>query len=210
MTYRNLCTSFMTSGAKRQKNTGKSIIKKEINAFWHFKNVNEIQGKSTLRYLKLQEGSTKFPHQLWLGSKTSPRASQKSIIKAKILTDTYRLQSNKAKFNKYEVDPTCILCKKDSETLEHFVLNCEALNEKRDPYIDNIIRSIQNSDMNTRSIDTLDKRKLMELILDCSSILFTQSKRQNDRTRMQIESIGRDLLFTIHSHRASLLRNIAA
>ena len=196
--------------SEKAKKHWKNIIKKEINAFWHFKNVNEIQGKSTLRYLKLQEGSTKYPHQLWLGSKTSPRVSHKSIIKAKILTDTYRLQSNKAKFNKYEVDPTCILCKKDSETLEHFVLNCEALKEKRDPYIDNILRSIQNSDIDTRSIDTLDKRKLMELILDCSSIPFTQNKRQNDLTRMQIESIGRDLLFTIHSHRASLLRNIAA
>ena len=98
--------------SEKAKTTGKNIIKKEINAFWHFKNLNKIQGKSTLRYLKLQEGSTKYPHQLWLGSKTSPKASHKSTIKAKILTDTYRLQSNNAKFNKYEVDPTCVLCKK--------------------------------------------------------------------------------------------------
>ena len=39
----------------------------------------------------------------------NPIDVEQAAIKAKILTGTYTLQSNRAKFNQHEVDPTCLL-----------------------------------------------------------------------------------------------------
>ena len=84
----------------RSKQYWKRVMKRHVDSFWHFQNQQEVNEKSTLSHFKLQENSARFPHQLWLGSKYSPSASRKAAIKAKIVTNTYRLQSNKAKFNK--------------------------------------------------------------------------------------------------------------
>ena len=42
-------------------------------------------------------------------------------MKAKFLTGTYTLQSNKAKFNQFCVNPQCPLCKKLPGTREQFI-----------------------------------------------------------------------------------------
>ena len=75
-----------------------------------------------------------YRYQVWAGSKHSPFASQKAIVKAKLLTGTLRLQANRAKFNSHEVDPTCKLCEGGPENEQHFVLECPVLEEKRKPY----------------------------------------------------------------------------
>ena len=50
----------------------------------------------------------------------------KSNIKVKIITGTYTLQANGARFNQHLVSPTCLLCNNDSEDREHLVLHCTA------------------------------------------------------------------------------------
>ena len=59
-------------------------------------------------------------------------------IKAKLLTGSYTLQANKARFNQYDVNPTCIVCKQEPEAegREHFLLRCEGLADTRTIYID--------------------------------------------------------------------------
>ena len=42
-------------------------------------------------------------------------AIKKAGFKAKLMTGTYVLQSNRAKFNQFSVDPTCLLCNDDAE-----------------------------------------------------------------------------------------------
>ena len=51
-------------------------------------------------------------------------AIKKAGFKAKLMTGTYVLQSNRAKFNQYSVDPTCLLCGDDAEDMIHFLLKC--------------------------------------------------------------------------------------
>ena len=41
-------------------------------------------------------------------------------VKARILTNTYTLQSNRAKYNQHRVNDTCQLCKTGTEDREHF------------------------------------------------------------------------------------------
>ena len=101
----------------RSKQYWKRVMKRHVDSFWHFQNQQEVNGKSTLSHFKLQENSARIPHQLWLGSKYSPSASRKAAIKANIVINTYRIQSNKAKFNKYEVNPICVMCDERDETL---------------------------------------------------------------------------------------------
>jgi hypothetical protein len=48
-----------------------------------------------------------------------------------LVTGTYILQSKKARYNQYAVDPTCLLCKNGPETSVHFLMECKALQEAR-------------------------------------------------------------------------------
>jgi hypothetical protein len=56
-------------------------------------------------------------------------------IKLKLLTGAYILQSNRIKMHKNELNALCLLCEKDGETIEHFILDCEQLKEVREPII---------------------------------------------------------------------------
>ena len=49
-----------------------------------------------------------------------------SIVRARITTGTYTLQSNRHTLNKKIVDPTCPLCQLEEEDLRHMVCWCPA------------------------------------------------------------------------------------
>ena len=89
------------------------------------------------------------------------------------------------------------------ETREHFILTCKALSQKKGPIsrLTNILTPILgNLDTNTE--------KLFELIVDCSSTRLDSNLTENNNIQSQIESIGRDLLYTLHCQRATMLRHI--
>ena len=65
-------------------------------------------------------------------------AIKKAGIKARLMTGTYVLQSVRAKFNQYSVDPAYLLCGENPEDHEHFLLWCRSLTESRDPFIKTI------------------------------------------------------------------------
>ena len=54
------------------------------------------------------------------------------------MTGTYVLQSVRAKFGQYTVDPTCLLCDENPEDHKHFLMRCRSLSESRDPFIKTI------------------------------------------------------------------------
>jgi hypothetical protein len=56
----------------------------------------------------------------------------------KLITGTYRLQTSKAAIKKNGNDCICLICGKDDETVEHFILQCPALSTVRDPVITEI------------------------------------------------------------------------
>ena len=45
-----------------------------------------------------------------------------------LMMDSYILQFNRQKVNKPQINPTCLLCKRTRVTLEHYILDCPALN----------------------------------------------------------------------------------
>ena len=68
---------------------------------------------------------------LWLGSAVR-YSSKKAGITARLMAGAYVLQSVRAKFNQYSVDPTCLLCGENPEDHEHFLLRCRSLTGSRD------------------------------------------------------------------------------
>ena len=73
----------------------------------------------------------------------SQSANTQDIIRIpsrlKIATRSYILQQNRAIYSKHLISATCNLCKNADETLQHFILCCEALQDIREPLINRII-----------------------------------------------------------------------
>ena len=88
--------------------------------------------------------------------------------KTKIVTGTYVLQTNRTSFNQNQTSPSCLLCKGDSETAEHFLLQCPALNSVRQPILEDIVQAFQGLDI---PLDTDNNGQLMQLLLDSTAVL---------------------------------------
>jgi hypothetical protein len=69
-------------------------------------------------------------HPVWKNLDT-PMDIKRATTKARLLCGVYILQSNRAAFNQFRVDPTCPLCRQGNENLRHFLLACSALHAAR-------------------------------------------------------------------------------
>ena len=70
------------------------------------------------------------PHHAWTTFDPNTKDVQRAAVKARMITGTYMLQEQKAKFYS-DQDASCPLCDQESETLEHFLLRCQQLDETR-------------------------------------------------------------------------------
>ena len=99
----------------------KGIVKRSINTYWNTKLQLDCQSKSSLSLLSttsLEMGKT---HIVWDSINNSVRDVRQAITKARMLTGTYMLQTLKSKFNQSEVDPTCPICRLETETITHVI-----------------------------------------------------------------------------------------
>jgi hypothetical protein len=67
-------------------------------------------------------------HIVWDSINNSVRDVRKAITKTRMLTGTYMIQTLKSKFNQAEVDPTCPICRLETETMTHVITSCPVLN----------------------------------------------------------------------------------
>lgn len=111
------------------------MVKTTVESYWTEELRNEAEQRSTLNYCTkaiLQVGRT---HPVWSTVESNTTDVKKGICKARLLTGTYLLQTNKAKFNKYEVEDTCPLCRLEPEDREHMITRCPAFSSFREKYI---------------------------------------------------------------------------
>ena len=92
------------------KNAWKQIVDNQINTYWVDKIKLEASEKSSLRFLNTQKHEIGEVHYVWKNAGFNLMAGKKAGKKARLVTGTYVLQSNCAKFNQYSVNPTCLLC----------------------------------------------------------------------------------------------------
>ena len=61
--------------------------------------------------------------------------TEKAMVKAKLMTGTYRLQGERSNLSKGQQSPICNLCRISEEDASHFLLHCITQQHKRDPYL---------------------------------------------------------------------------
>ena len=71
-------------------------------------------------------------HKVWESIQPNMQDVKRGHVKARQLTGTYMFQSTKSRFNSWDVDPQCPLCRLESVDLQHFILRCPALAVARD------------------------------------------------------------------------------
>ena len=101
---------------------------------------------------------------------------------------------NRTVFNQNQIEPTCLLCKTEDETIEHFLLHCTALSSVRQPNID-IIRDSYIS-LHDHQL-THNSSSLLQTVLDCSAFCQIIPKR-NQHVLETIEFHSRRLYHTLH------------
>lgn len=177
------------------KSGWKRTVKQRVEAYW----AEVFQSRATLYpslgYLNCKSykpGVRPTVIQDPSGVKDVPRIHTKT----RLLTGTYILQTNRASFNQNQIDPVCLLCKKENETLEHFILHCDALEHIKSP----IISDIQKICNETGVISDLNNsNNMLQLILDCSVILSDGETRDIDIKL--IERQTRRLCHALHVER---------
>ena len=109
-------------------------------------------------------------------------AIEKAGIKARLMTGTYVLQSNRAKFNQYSVYQTCLLCDDDPEDQEHFLLKCHSLSETRDPFIE-MIRHVLTEYLGIAEQQKIckDSNLFVVLILVCTAVVLKRRSRSPNK-----------------------------
>ena len=136
-------------------------------------------------------------------------AIKKAGFKAKLMTGTYVLQSNRTKFNQYSFDSTCLLCGDDTEDMIHFLLKCRCLSKPRDQFMEKI-SSILIEYQGTKEQKEIFKDFDLQaaLILDCTAINLTASEARREDFLHNVESVSRGFCYALHCRRFSLLNNM--
>ena len=126
------------------------------------------------------------------------------LVKNKILTGSYILQTSRVKFNQNEVNPMCQLCWDAEETFEHFLLNCKALDTVRNP----AIADIQNVLRDLLVVCPVASRFSLLLVIDSSVIHDGQFDEITNELYELVDTVhyhSRRLIYILHAKRYSIL-----
>ena len=178
----------------------KRFIKLHVKSWWNQHLFEDAKDRSTLQLLDLSlinAGETHFMY---------PRTGSSQLrtaiaFRTKMLTGTYTLQSNTAKFNKYQVDPTCLLCKKAPETTTHFILECQQLEKTRKPLLSEIDHHLRELSLSLPT-EKLTRCKCLLNIGPSKKLPFDK----NARVKLSVLSNRVSLLcLKLHNERYQLL-----
>ena len=122
-------------------------------------------------------------------------------IKLKLLTDTYILQSKRIRMYKNETDPKCLLCAKEEENIEYFILNCKSLSKVRNTILQEIILTTFNK--LGIEFDELSASEKLQHILDITHNYKT--KKLSPASVVEIERLTRRLLYQLHIARYKVI-----
>ena len=112
-----------------------TMVNMAIKDYWERSMLRDATSKSTLSLLIIETLAVGHPHPAWTYVQCQMKDIACARIKCKLLTGTYMLQTNRAKFNANDVDPTCPLCKEDLEDTTHFIASCSASHHVRSRYL---------------------------------------------------------------------------
>ena len=145
----------------------KSLIKRHIDEYVRTQWLHEP--KSSLKYLNIQFLHVGEIHQSLRTLPNDVRTVKRAYPKLRLLTGTYILQENRAKFNQYTIDDTCTLCRANAETRVHFLVECSRFSNLRQGFIQSMRNILMTSNTKSRIDEVLaNPEKSTQLILDSS------------------------------------------
>lgn len=99
------------------KNQVSSKVHQHVETIWK----EDFASKSSLKYLNPNSVRVGRVHQIYAYVNNSTFDIRRAEMKSRLLTGKYTLQSNRARFNQFNVNPHCPLCNKQAETREHII-----------------------------------------------------------------------------------------
>ena len=170
------------------KSTFKTLIRKKVLDFWQVEMRYEAKLKPSLTYFKPEFMSLQKPHPLWTTSGSNPFEINKALVVAKLMSGRYRTDWLARHWSKDNKSGFCVLCpgKNIVGSIEHLLVSCEALSEKRDALIkywrqqteDNFhLQTLFNSKLSSAESClvqfVLDPSVVPEVIVGCQGKQFT-------------------------------------
>lgn len=121
----------------QKKTCWKNLVKNATSNYWYKEWFKDKIEKSSIQY-QLQNNPIHNPHNIWKVVNHRSKDVKKAQVKVKLITNTYSLQSLRAKYNQHAVKPTCVICDEGDEDIEHFILKCKGLNTTRMVYLEKL------------------------------------------------------------------------
>lgn len=176
----------------------KRQFSKSVDSYWVKRLIFETTLYPSLKFLNTKKFQPGKCHQLLKVTSGSDREATRLPVKLKIATGTYILQSNRATFNQNPVKATCLLCNNQDESLDHFLLDCEKLQDVRSPILSDLLHACEviRQGLDIEVLDT----SLLEIIVDSSCLLdIYPSLKSEDIHMVQFHSVR--LCYTLHTVR---------
>ena len=159
-----------------------------------------------MQYLDIKDKPIGKKCQVWKFVPNNTLEVKKGEFKARLVTRTYTLQTDRAKFTGTNETETCLLCKSSAEDTNHFLLECTALQQERERHL-TVLKSYVKRNINDGILETIGNHNLMaQFILDCSSDTIRRLVHLRELTCKDIENITRTLCYSLHTKRATLLQ----
>lgn len=184
----------------------KNLVNRAVLSFWTEKihSLKSLYG--TLKYLNCENSRLGKMHPLLQIACQSAHEITRIPVKMKILTGTYILQTNRARFNAGSVKPLCQLCCQENETLEHFVLCCSILEDIRKPVLCQLAQEVFNiSNKNWCEYSVEDK---LQIILDSTVLMSNRNVKIIDLSKIEFHT--KRLLYLLHMNRYKCLKELAS
>ena len=117
------------------KDKWKRTVQAAVNRYWNSVLLEDCIGKSTISRCNYNNLSIGKQHIVLKYLDCNTHDVRRGVVKVRLLTGTYLVQSKISRFNQYQVDPTCMLCRSSPEDYMHMILDFGALLKYRKDYI---------------------------------------------------------------------------
>ena len=180
-----------------------------MKEYWTKKHQEEIAEKSSLKFLGTSTPTSGKPHLVWTSTKENPKKSEKAMIKARIMTGTYKLQADRNKLTRGQQTSTCKLCNTETEDIRHFLLHCNTLKQKRETYLKKM-EDIMKEHLPPETVSRINSSEdlQIQLIIDCTHPTIIQLTGHRRDWLEATEKTSRGMIFALHRHRATIMRDV--
>ena len=162
------------------KEKWKLQIRTAVYKYWTTEFQNKACEKSTLCYMDIDSTKIGLSHKVWSSLESTVAGVRKGIVKSRMLTGTYLLQTSKHKFSKAIFSATCKCCGLADEEITHMLLNWLALYSQRKLFYPKV-RSLVTGYIGTDQWRTMFNTKLniVKLLTDCSREMVSVTLESN-------------------------------